>query len=184
MNTKILMIVGSLRKNSFNLQLAQKAAALLEGKAEVSFLRYADIPFMNQDIESPAPEQVARIRKEVLDADGIWFFSPEYNHSYTGVLKNLLDWLSRPLEAGNYASGTAIAGKKVAISGVAGKSAAAFSRERLRELLVQIKALVLDEETGVSLRSESFQTDTLILTAEHCAQLELQAKLFLDFIGN
>ncbi|MCF0140830.1 MAG: NAD(P)H-dependent oxidoreductase [Mogibacterium sp.] len=179
---KVLMVVGSLRKESFNRQLAQKAAELLKDKAEVSFLEYDDVPFMNQDIESPAPEAVARVRAEVGAADGLWFFSPEYNHSYTGVLKNLLDWLSRPLEAGNYASGTAIAGKKAAISGAAGKSGAGFSRERLRELLVQIKVDVLPEETGVVLGAECWQSNELVLTEEDEAQLQKQAEAFLAFV--
>ena len=123
------MVVGSLRKNSFNRALAEKAAELREGKAEVSFLRYDDIPFMNQDIESPVPAEIARVREEVMSSDGVWFFSPEYNHCFSGVLKNLLDWLSRPLVPGNYASGTAIAGKKTAISGAAG-SLRPLSQER------------------------------------------------------
>ena len=161
---RILMIVGSLRRESFNRQLAEKAAELLEGKAEVQFLDYSDVPFMNQDIESPVPDAVARVRSEVLSADGLWIFSPEYNHSYTGVLKNLLDWLSRPMEPGNYASGTAIAGKKAAISGAAGNSGACHSRERLRELLVQINADVLPEETGVVLGAECWQSNKLALT--------------------
>ena len=94
---KVLMIVGSLRKDSFNLQLAKVAEKILKGQAEVRYLHYADLPFMNQDMEFPAPESVARVRQEVLAADGIWIFSPEYNYQIPGVLKNLLDWLSRPL---------------------------------------------------------------------------------------
>ena len=88
---KVLMIVGSMRKKSFNRQLAAIAAELLRGKAEVSFLEYADIPYMNQDIEFPVPEEIARVREEVSRADGIWIITPEYNYSYPGVLKNLLD---------------------------------------------------------------------------------------------
>ena len=95
---KILMIVGSLRNNSLNMQLAKIAEEMLAGKAEVSFLDYADIPFMNQDIEYPAPESVSRVRQIVMEADGIWFFTPEYNSYIPGVLKNLLDWLSRTLQ--------------------------------------------------------------------------------------
>ena len=94
---KVLLIVGSLRKESFNLQLAKLAEEMLKDKARVSILQYADLPFMNQDIEFPTPESVARVRQEVLAADGIWIFSPEYNYQIPGVLKNLLDWLSRPL---------------------------------------------------------------------------------------
>ena len=87
---KVLMIVGSLRKESFNLQLAKLAEEMLKDKVQVSILYYADLPFMNQDMEFPAPESVARVRQEVLAADGIWIFSPEYNYQIPGVLKNLL----------------------------------------------------------------------------------------------
>ena len=180
---KVLMITGSLRKESFNRQLAEMAAELLKGRAEVAFLDYTDVPFMNQDIESPVPEAVARVRAQVQSADALWLFSPEYNHSYTGVLKNLLDWLSRPLEPGNYASGTAIAGKKAAISGAAGQSGAAFSRERLRELLVQIRAEVLPEEAGVVLAPECWQSNKLVLSDEEKAQLKKQADAFLTFLA-
>lgn len=53
--------------------MAQK---MLEKKADVSILSYEDLPQMNQDIEFPAPEAVARVRKEVAEADGLWFFTP------------------------------------------------------------------------------------------------------------
>lgn len=182
MAKKVLMIVGSLRKQSFNRQLAEKAADLLRDKAEVSFLEYADVPFMNQDIESPVPEAIARVRKEVLAADGIWIMSPEYNFSYSGVLKNLLDWLSRPIKSGDYKSGSALSGKKAAISGAAGKSAAAGSRARLRELLKVLRMELLDEEVGVSLSGESFRSNILILSEENEADLKKQAEAFLRFL--
>lgn len=97
---KVLMIVASMREKSFNMQLARLAADALRGKAEVSFLNYANIPYMNQDIEFPTPEEILRVRGKVSKADGIWIFTPEYNYSYPGVLKNLLDWLSRPTKKG------------------------------------------------------------------------------------
>ena len=106
----VLMIVGSLRKDSFNHQLARQVEAMLAGKAEVSFLQFADLPFMNQDIEFPAPESVARVRQAVQKADGIWIFSPEYNYQIPGVLKNLLDWLSRPLAPNDWERGSAVKG--------------------------------------------------------------------------
>ena len=60
---KILFIIGSLRKNSFNRQLAAVAEEMLKGKAEVSYLDYSKLPFINQDIEFPAPAEVTRVRK-------------------------------------------------------------------------------------------------------------------------
>ncbi len=94
---RIVAIVGSLRKESYNRQLALTAKEGLGDRAAFEILEYADIPFMNQDIEYPAPEAVRRVRAAVREADGLWIFTPEYNHSYPGVLKNLIDWLSRPI---------------------------------------------------------------------------------------
>ena len=68
---KILMIVGSLRKQSFNRQLAQKIEAILGDRASVTYLEYWDIPYLDQDMEFPAPESVARVRAAVQEADGI-----------------------------------------------------------------------------------------------------------------
>ena len=73
---KILFIVGSLRKDSFNRQLAQEAEKNLAGLAEVTYLDYTDVPFLNQDIEYPAPAAVAKLRETVANADGLWIFTP------------------------------------------------------------------------------------------------------------
>lgn len=180
---QVLMIVGSLREQSFNRQLAAKAAELINGAVEVKYLNYADLPFMNQDIEFPAPEQVARVRQEVSAADGIWLFTPEYNSSYPGVLKNLLDWLSRPVTPGGVMDDTAISGKKVTISGAAGKSAAAGAREKLVELMGFIRTNVLAESsTGFSLGKESYLSNVLHLSEEQEAALHKQAEAFLNFL--
>ena len=183
MSKKVLMIIGSLRKDSFNKQLAQKAAVLLQDKnMEVSFLEYGDLPFMNQDIEYPAPEAVSRVRKEVGQADGVWFFSPEYNFSYSGVLKNLLDWLSRALDPNDYMKGSYISDKKAAISGAAGRSGAAGSRARLRELLKVLRVRLLDEEVGIALSGESFQSGSLVLSEEDNIILAKQVDAFVKFL--
>ena len=67
------------------------AKEIIGGNAEVQELDYSELPLLSQDIEQPEPEVVARIRKEVSEADGLWIFTPEYNMSYPGHLKNLLD---------------------------------------------------------------------------------------------
>lgn len=180
--TRILIIVGSLRERSFNRRLAARAAQLLEGRAEVAFLDYAAVPFVNQDAEFPPPVEVARVREDIAAADGIWIFSPEYNHSYPGALKNLLDWASRPQVRGDYAT-TAIRGKKVALSGVAGGSGAADVMDHLTELLDRIKADVMEApRTGVKLSAEAFKSDELVLSAEDEAALARQAEAFLGYL--
>ena len=94
----ILFIVGSLRKGSFNHQLAEEAEKMLAGKANISYLDYSQVPVFNQDLESPVLPVLAEVREQVLAADAIWIFSPVYNFSIPGPVKNLLDWLSRALD--------------------------------------------------------------------------------------
>ena len=94
---KITAIVGSLRRDSYNRQLALEAGRILGDQVEFELLDYSDVPLLNQDMEYPAPDAVRRVRETIKSADGIWFFSPEYNHFFPGVLKNLIDWLSRPV---------------------------------------------------------------------------------------
>ena len=180
---KILFIVGSLRKNSFNRQLALEAEMVIGSQAEVTYLDYSDIPPINQDIEFPEPESVVRLRTAVKEADGVWVFTPEYNFSYPGHLKNLLDWLSRPVKPMDYETPTAINGKKVALSGAGGKMATARCREKLTELLTFIKADVMEQQTGVALNMEAWTEGRMILSDEQRAALRSQADAFLIFIN-
>ena len=163
---KILFIIGSLRKESFNRQLALEAEKMIGSQAEVTYLDYSDVPLINQDIEFPEPEAVGRLRATVKEADGIWVFTPEYNFSYPGHVKNLFDWLSRPLVAGDYETPTVINGKKVALTGAGGKMATA-----------------MELQTGIVLNLEAWTEGRMILTEEQIASLKAQTDAFLKFIG-
>lgn len=132
---KIVFIVGSLRKKSFNGILAEIAAAALKGKAEVAYVHPDEVPFLNQDIEFPPPEAVVKVRSVIQEADAVWIFSPEYNYNIPGAEKNLLDWLSRSLVANDPERMTAVVGKKVTICGVGGKNMTSTVRERLVDML-------------------------------------------------
>jgi len=92
MSKKVLFIVGSLRQDSFNHQMALEAEKALAGKAEVGYLDYSSVPLFSQDLEVPTHPAVTAVREAVLDADAIWIFSPVYNFSIPGTVKNLLDW--------------------------------------------------------------------------------------------
>ena len=180
---RILFIVGSLREGSFNRQLAHEAEKIIGSRAEVTYLDYTDVPPINQDIEFPEPENVGRLRTAVKETDGIWVFTPEYNFSYPGHVKNLFDWLSRPLIAGDYETPTVINGKKVALSGAGGKMATAKCREKLTELLTFIKAEVMEQQTGVALNIEAWTEGRMILSAEQKAALNSQAVAFLKWLS-
>lgn len=183
MSKKILFIIGSLRKESFNRQLAEKAEMLIGNRADVQYLDYTDLPFFNQDDEVPVPKAAARIRKEVEEADALWIFTPEYNYQIPGAEKNLLDWLSRPYTPGDFSSGTAILDKPVTLSGAGGKGATASVRRHLDGLLSFMKMKLMKEhETGVAVPAQSWSSNVLLLSAEDEAKLRDQVEAFLKFI--
>ena len=183
MSKKLLFVVGSLRKESFNRQLAKKVEDIIGSKAEVSYLDYSEVPFINQDIEYPAPASVAKVREEIQAADGIWFFTPEYNASYSAPLKNVIDWASRSLEAGNPAGASAIGGKKVAISGIGGGGFVSGSREKLSELLKFVRTEVLENNVGLAANPEAWATNVVTFSDEQIADLSKQVEDFLAFLA-
>lgn len=179
---KVLFIVGSLRAGSLNRQLAEAAGRFLDG-AEVEFLDCASLPFMNQDLEYPVPEPVRAAREAVKAADGIWIVTPEYNHSYSGVIKNAIDWLSRPEDPLDRKSPSVLAGMKVTISGAAGSDAAIDARVKMVQLAEAVKMEVIGGEgCGIALGKEAFASDKLVLTAEEEEMLRSQARQFLTQI--
>lgn len=112
---------------------------------------------MNQDLEVPVQPSVAMVRKEVKEADALWIFTPEYNFSFPGVLKNLLDWLSRPMDMSNFQNPSAAVGKKVAISGRGGKNMTQSCRAKLTELLDLMKMELMHEpQTSIALGMEAW----------------------------
>jgi chromate reductase len=92
----IAVIVGSLRRDSLNRKLAQALARLAMPRAELALLKIDDLPLFNEDLEPSPPAAVTRLKRELEAADGVLFATPEYNRSIPGVLKNAIDWASRP----------------------------------------------------------------------------------------
>lgn len=173
---KLVFIVGSLRKGSFNRVLAEHAKAYVSGRAEVEILDYADVPFMNQDIEFPAPEAVTRARETVAAADGVWIFTPEYNFSFPAPVKNLLDWLSRPLVAGDYETPRPFTGKPVTVSGAGGRGATSGVRKAFVPYLTYLQAKLVDGDgEGFVLPGAVWGGAPYEIPAEDAARLDKQA---------
>ncbi|MDO4806540.1 MAG: NADPH-dependent FMN reductase [Coriobacteriales bacterium] len=178
---KVLLIVGSLRKQSFNRQLAGVVRELIADQAQVEELVWTDVPLLNQDIENPVPPAVARIREEVSQADAIWICTPEYNSNIPGGEKNLLDWLSRPADPADITSPSVIKGKVAAISGVGGRPATAGVRAKMEELLGFMGlAVVGGTGFGFSLDPASWMSNELTLTEEKRSELEGLVGEFID----
>lgn len=96
----ILAIVGSLRANSYNRALVNAAREMLPDGVTLELFDLAPIPMFNQDVEEQGlPEPVQQLHDRIRAADALLFATPEYNHQVPGVLKNAIDWASRPTGA-------------------------------------------------------------------------------------
>lgn len=182
MSKNILFIVGSLRNGSFNHQLAQAAEQALAGQANVSYLDYSQVPVFNQDLETPVLPAVAKAREAVQAADAIWIFSPVYNFSIPGPVKNVLDWLSRALDLSDPSGPSAINGKLVTVSSVANAGHEPVFAI-YRDLLPFIRTTAVEPFTGTTVNPEAWGTGQLTLSDETKAQLAEQAKALLASIS-
>ncbi|NYE95766.1 NAD(P)H-dependent FMN reductase [Psychromicrobium silvestre] len=139
----VLALVGSLRNGSTNKQLAEAAAQLAPtGTTIVIHEGLADIPFYNEDVDLPdaAPVEAQRLREAAENADAVLFFTPEYNGTIPAVLKNAIDWLSRPFGDG------AIKGKPTAVVGTAyGQYGGVWAHDDARKSLKIAGANVVEE---------------------------------------
>jgi chromate reductase len=158
---RILAISGSLRRDSHNTALLRAAADLLP--PGVDFTRYAEleqIPPFNEDRLEQVPAAVENLRAAVAAADGVLIATPEYNSSIPGVLKNALDWLSRPLIE------SPLRNKPAAVIGAStGMFGAVWAQAETRKVLAAIGARVLDLELPVPTAHEQF-SDSGRLTDE------------------
>lgn len=91
----IVTIVGSIRKESYNMKLAKTMQERYKDKLNINIIDIASLPFFNQDEEENPPQIVKEFKETIANADGVIIVTPEYNWSVPGVLKNALDWTSR-----------------------------------------------------------------------------------------
>lgn len=178
---KIAIIVGSLRKESYNKKLADVLVKLLPSETEIEYLRLDDVPFMNEDLEDEMPESVQRIAGQVRRADAVLIVSPEYNRGVPAVTKNTIDWLSRP------STGTVLAGKPVAIAGAtSGPIRTLVMQSQLRGILAHVGARVMDAPAlGVSYPAMADEDGTLHAATEDFARkfaaaFAVHVKLYME----
>lgn len=175
---KLLGIPGSLREHSFNRALIKAAQDVAPEGVEVTMFLLHDIPFYNADVEEAgAPEAVQRLREAIEGADGVLFSTPQYNRSVPGVLKNAIDWASRPVRVG------CLVGKPAAIIGAtSGMSAVAFARADLRRILEVCSMEVLPElEIGLTESADHIQEGEVV-SAEVREEVRAILDAFVDFI--
>lgn len=127
----VLGIIGSLRKTSYNRYMLQAAQTLMPEGATLKLFELQGIPLFNQDNELTMPQTVRELKRRILAADAILFGTPEYNYSLPGVLKNAIDWASRPFGE------SAWVGKPAALMGAStDRMGTVRAQHHLRQILV------------------------------------------------
>jgi chromate reductase, NAD(P)H dehydrogenase (quinone) len=152
---KIAVVVGSLRRDSFNRKLAGGLAKL--GPADFSFhdVQIGDLPLYNQDDDSSPAAPVKRLKAEITASHGLLFVTPEYNRSIPGVLKNAIDHASRPYGQ------NAWAGKPAGVLGISvGAVGTAVAQQHLRNVLVYLDVPTLGQpEVFLQAKEGLFESD-------------------------
>ena len=164
---RVLGVSGSLRRDSHNRRLLRAAADLLPpGEKLVEFDGLKALPPFDEDDEAAPGSAVDAWRGALRDADVVLFATPEYNASIPGVLKNAVDWASRPVK------GAALRSKPVAVIGAStGMFGAVWAQADLRRVLATAGARVLDRELPVPTADEAFTADGLLVEVEQREEL-------------
>jgi len=166
---RVLGISGSLRRGSYNHALLREAAERLPAGAElVEFDRLGEIPPYDADAEAEgAPEPVEALRQAMREADAVLVATPEYNHSIPGVLKNALDWASRP------AGQSALTGTPAAVIGAStGMFGAVWAQAETRKVLGALGGRVVERELPIAHAADLYRNGHLDLSPEQSEQLE------------
>jgi len=135
---QVAIIVGSLRKDSFNRKLAEAIIKLAPPEFSFKHIEIGDLPLYNQDDDGAQAEQVRRLKTDIADSQAVLFITPEYNRSIPGVLKNAIDHASRPYGQSVWA------GKPGAVLGVSvGAIGTALAQQHLRNVLAYLDVPLL-----------------------------------------
>jgi chromate reductase, NAD(P)H dehydrogenase (quinone) len=157
-NRNIAYIVGSLRQDSINRRLAQALIKLAPANVSFTGLNIGNLPLYNQDHDASPASEVAGLKSAIAAADGLIFFTPEYNRSIPGVLKNAIDHASRPYGQ------SAWAGKPAGVLGASvGPHGTAMAQQHLRNILAYLDCPTLGQpEVYLQLGPNSFDASGAI----------------------
>lgn len=167
---RILGVLGSLRKDSYNRYALKVAQEMVPPDVVLHLVELHDIPPFNQDDELALPPAVHEFKRWVRAADAVLFATPEYNYSLPGVLKNAIDWATRPYGDNSWQ------GKPAAIMGAStGQLGTARAQYHLRQILVALDMPVVNRpEVMISNAAQRFDRDGLLTdepTRQHLRQL-------------
>jgi chromate reductase, NAD(P)H dehydrogenase (quinone) len=159
MHINILGFAGSLRKGSYNRALLRVASELAPPDTSLEIFDLEGIPPFNQDLETSMPRKVAEFKQKIKSADALLIVSPEHNYSVPGVLKNAIDWASRPYGDNSFK------GKSVAVmSASTGMLGGARAQYHLRQIFVFLDMHPINKpEVFITLAAQKFDNEGKLL---------------------
>lgn len=174
---KIGLIVGSLRKESFNKKIAEIVQKIIREGNEAEFIDISSLPFYNEDEDGQSPrEEYTRFREEIKKYDGFIFFTPEYNRGVAPALKNALDIASRGPE------GNVWTGKIAAIfSASMGQSGAMMGNHALRQSFGFLNLITLNQPEVYLAGVQNFFDEDGNLVKDTRAFIEEATKAYIEF---
>jgi chromate reductase, NAD(P)H dehydrogenase (quinone) len=175
---KVAVIVGSNRRESINRRLALALTRLGEEKLDFTWIRIDDLPMYNPDLESDRPAEVRRFTSEIRAADAVLVVTAEHNRSLPAVLKNAIDWGSKPMEQNVWRD------KPAAITGTSpGAIATAVGQQHLRQILGILGAQVMGGEAYVSFKPDLVDENGTITVEATRGFLQSYVDRFADLVG-
>jgi chromate reductase len=174
----VAVIVGSNRRDSINRRLARALVRLADGRLAASFVQIDDLPMYNYDLESHLPASVARFKATIEEAAALLFVTPEHNRSIPAVLKNAVDWGTRPYGRNSWS------GKAAAIIGTSpGAVGTAIAQQHLRQVLGDLGALVMGGEVYLTFKPELIDAADTVTDAGTRRFLQSFVDQFAGFIA-
>ncbi|MEO8972042.1 MAG: NAD(P)H-dependent oxidoreductase [Ktedonobacteraceae bacterium] len=172
----IVGFAGSLRKDSYNraaLRLAQHIALEYEN-VEFEIIDLGDLPLFNQDLEDDPPEAVRIFKEKIRNAEAVFMTVPEYNYSFSGVLKNAIDWASRPLAT------SPLVGKLTAIMGAGGRVGTERAQLHLRQVFLYLDVKAITKPEVLILNSwEKFDSEGNLTNEKDRQQIETLVEILI-----
>ena len=176
----VAVIVGSLRRGSLNRQLALALKGLGQKNGlELSLVTLGALPHYNQDLWDDPPPSVTRLKQQIEMADAVIFVTPEYNRAIPGLVKDVVDWASRPYGHNSWA------GKPAAVIGATpGKVGTAVAQAQLRSMLLVLDLAVMGQpELYIQLPADAIDTKHFVKDEAIRNFLETWLAAFTDWIG-
>lgn len=175
---QIAVVVGSLRRDSFNRKLADAVIALAPPELSFKHVRIDDLPLYNQDDDAHPADSVKRLKAEIKASQGVLFITPEYNRSISGVLKNAIDHASRPYGQSVWT------GKPAGVMGASvGAPGTSMAQQHLRNILAYLDMPTLGQpEVFIHVKDGFFDEQGNLASAESREFLQTWMDRFVEWV--